>query len=62
MDKENIPRHIAIIPDGNRRWAKQKGLLSIDGYKTIGYNHLEELFLCLVFVLLTFEGLPGSVT
>ena len=22
----NIPKHIAIIPDGNRRWAKSKGL------------------------------------
>lgn len=22
----NLPRHIAIIPDGNRRWAKQKSL------------------------------------
>ena len=24
--KENKPYHIAIIPDGNRRWAKAKGL------------------------------------
>ncbi len=25
IDKENLPRHIAIIMDGNGRWAKEKG-------------------------------------
>lgn len=29
---ENLPRHIVIIPDGNRRWAKQKGLPSFLGH------------------------------
>jgi len=24
LDKSRIPKHVAIIPDGNRRWAKQK--------------------------------------
>ncbi len=27
-----LPNHIGIIPDGNRRWAKQKGLKKEDGY------------------------------
>lgn len=27
-----IPKHIGIIPDGNRRWAKDKGLEKEDGY------------------------------
>lgn len=27
-----IPRHIGIIPDGNRRWAKENGLRKQDGY------------------------------
>ena len=30
---ENIPKHIAIIPDGNRRWAKEKGLITLEGHK-----------------------------
>lgn len=29
----NIPNHIAIIPDGNRRWAKNKGLPTLMGHK-----------------------------
>ena len=28
-----IPRHIAFIPDGNRRWAKHDGLPSLEGHK-----------------------------
>ncbi|MDP3963069.1 MAG: polyprenyl diphosphate synthase [bacterium] len=28
-----IPNHIAIIPDGNRRWAKAKGFASIEGHR-----------------------------
>jgi len=27
-----IPRHIGIIPDGNRRWAKNRGLKKEEGY------------------------------
>ena len=26
------PNHVAIIPDGNRRWAENKGLKSSDGH------------------------------
>jgi hypothetical protein len=29
IDKQRIPEHIAIIMDGNGRWATQKGLPSI---------------------------------
>lgn len=28
-----IPKHIAIIPDGNRRWAKGRGMNRQDGYE-----------------------------
>ena len=33
INKENIPKHVAIIMDGNGRWAKQKGKLRIFGHK-----------------------------
>lgn len=28
-----IPRHVAIIPDGNRRWAKQRNMSPWEGHK-----------------------------
>lgn len=34
-----IPKHIVLFPDGNRRWAKQKGLHSLNGHKK-GYENL----------------------
>ncbi len=33
MEEKTIPRHVAIIPDGNRRWAKERGLPTILGHK-----------------------------
>lgn len=33
----NIPNHVAIIPDGNRRWAKEKSLPTQEGHKK-GYQ------------------------
>lgn len=30
--KQRIPKHIGIIPDGNRRWAKGNGFPKEDGY------------------------------
>ena len=42
INKENLPKHIAIIMDGNRRWAKQRGLKTRDGHKA-GADNLEEI-------------------
>ena len=30
---KNVPQHIGIIPDGNRRWAVSRGLEKQDGYE-----------------------------
>lgn len=35
MDNNNIPHHIAIIMDGNRRWAKDRGLPVLAGHKKV---------------------------
>ncbi len=34
----NLPNHIAIIIDGNRRWAKQHGLPSFEGHRAAVKN------------------------
>jgi undecaprenyl diphosphate synthase len=39
---KNTPKHIALIPDGNRRWAKKRGLPSIVGH-TKGSDALERI-------------------
>ena len=45
LKKNPIPIHIAIIPDGNRRWAKKKGYEGSFGhYKAGSYENLESLF------------------
>lgn len=33
FDPQNMPRHVAIIMDGNGRWAKRKGKLRIFGHQ-----------------------------
>jgi undecaprenyl diphosphate synthase len=33
INKEKLPKHIAVIMDGNGRWAKQKGKLRVFGHK-----------------------------
>ncbi|MFN4212593.1 MAG: polyprenyl diphosphate synthase [Microgenomates group bacterium] len=38
----NIPKHIAIIPDGNRRWARERGLPTFYGHKK-GFDQSIEL-------------------
>ena len=56
IDKENLPAHVAVIMDGNGRWAKSRGASRIFGHKnaiaavrdvTEGCAELEVKFLTL---------------
>ena len=42
FEKENLPKHIAIIMDGNRRWAKKQGKPAAFGHKA-GAKTLEKI-------------------
>ncbi len=42
IDKNTLPKHIAIIMDGNRRWATARNLPSGDGHKA-GAQNLEKI-------------------
>jgi undecaprenyl diphosphate synthase len=41
-NSDHIPQHIAIIMDGNRRWARQRGLPDIKGHQA-GSEALEKI-------------------
>ncbi len=41
LKKDKLPQHIAIIMDGNGRWAKKKGNIRIFGHKS-GVNGVKE--------------------
>ena len=42
LDKNNIPKHIAIIMDGNGRWAQKKGLSRTAGHRA-GIERVKEI-------------------
>jgi undecaprenyl diphosphate synthase len=41
LDLQRIPRHLTIIPDGNRRWAKKNHLPAFSGHQKGGDNLIE---------------------
>ncbi|WP_199249934.1 isoprenyl transferase [[Phormidium] sp. ETS-05] len=45
LDRERLPNHVAVIMDGNGRWAKQKGLPRIMGHQR-GVDSLKALLRC----------------
>ena len=42
LDKNNIPKHVAIIMDGNGRWARNKGLPRTAGHRE-GIKRVKEI-------------------
>lgn len=45
IDRDHLPRHIAIIMDGNGRWARVRGLPRIAGHRE-GINSVREIVTC----------------
>lgn len=41
-DKYNLPVHVAIIPDANRRWAKDRGMKPWEGHE-VGAKNFERI-------------------
>ena len=42
MNEEKIPNHVAIILDGNRRWAKEHKLPKLEGHRR-GFENIRKL-------------------
>ncbi|MGK7872218.1 MAG: polyprenyl diphosphate synthase [Xenococcaceae cyanobacterium] len=45
LDKSRLPKHVAVIMDGNGRWAKRQGLPRIMGHQR-GVDALKDLLRC----------------
>jgi len=55
----NLPQHIVIIPDGNRRWAKKRGLPSFFGHRE-GAKTTEKLLTCALDLKISYLTFWGS--
>jgi undecaprenyl diphosphate synthase len=47
IQNDNIPVHLGLILDGNRRWARERGLPTLEGHK-IGYENLKTIALAAI--------------
>ncbi|HEY9727884.1 MAG TPA: isoprenyl transferase [Chroococcales cyanobacterium] len=45
LDQDRLPKHVAVIMDGNGRWAKRRGLPRIMGHRQ-GVDALKDLLRC----------------
>lgn len=59
IDSKNLPKHIAIIPDGNRRWAKNRGFLPWVGHKE-GIKSFEKILERIVELKIPYITFWGS--
>ncbi len=42
-NEEIVPQHIAVVMDGNRRWARERGLPVVEGHRQVATKVLEPL-------------------
>lgn len=47
INTKNLPQHIAIIMDGNRRWAGHRGLPELEGHR-VGEEKIEPIVNCAI--------------
>jgi undecaprenyl diphosphate synthase len=45
LDRNRLPKHVAVIMDGNGRWARHRGLPRIEGHRR-GVDALKDLLRC----------------
>lgn len=45
LDRDRLPKHVAVIMDGNGRWARRRGMPRIMGHRR-GVNALRDLLRC----------------
>ena len=45
LDRQRLPKHVAVIMDGNGRWAKRQGLPRVVGHRQ-GVDTLKDLLRC----------------
>lgn len=42
LRSKDVPKHVGFILDGNRRWAKERGLPTLEGHRN-GYENLKKI-------------------
>ena len=42
LDRSNVPRHVGVMLDGNRRWAKANGFDTVGGHQA-GADKIQDL-------------------
>ncbi|CAK9141686.1 unnamed protein product [Ilex paraguariensis] len=46
LRQELMPKHVAVSPDGHRRWARKRGLPMDEGYRALGRGMADLIRLC----------------